>query len=200
MDHVETARLALSMRILMPSISLPPHMNGGGPMTARNNAKALTAMGHDVRIYFPAHETGHDNWDGYEVHRIASPNLYWDYRKPQPKWKKLAWHALENHNPWAAAAARRQIEDFKPDLVFTCSIENVNVVTWQAAQRAGVKSIHQAFSTYLLCWKSSMMRADGAMCAGQCGSCRNTSIGKRFHSQYPQGLVGDSNFIFISHI
>ena len=35
------------MRILMPTISFPPYMKGGGPSTAENNARALVEMGHE---------------------------------------------------------------------------------------------------------------------------------------------------------
>ncbi|MEM1365596.1 MAG: glycosyltransferase [Pseudomonadota bacterium] len=186
------------MRILMPCVALPPFLKGGGPTTALLNAKNLVAAGNEVLVVHAADVAERDVVEGVDVQRIPSPNLYWDYRKPQPAYKKLAWHGLENYNPRAERAMSRIIADFKPDIVYTFSTENVNVGTWRAADKAGVPCLHQACSTFLICWKSSMMR-NGKACGGQCTDCYLTSLGKRYLSHLPQGLMGETSFIVEAH-
>ena len=89
------------MRILMPCVALPPFLEGGGPTTALLNAKNLIAAGNEVLVVHAADMTERDVVEGVPVQRIASPNLYWNYREPHPLYKKLAWHGLENYNPRA---------------------------------------------------------------------------------------------------
>ncbi|MEO0495970.1 MAG: glycosyltransferase [Pseudomonadota bacterium] len=186
------------MRILMPCVALPPFLKGGGPTTALLNAKSLIAAGNEVLVVHAADATERDETEGVPVQRIASPNLYWNYREPQPAYKKLAWHGLENYNPRAERIMSEIIEDYQPDLVYTFSTENVNVCTWRAAHRAGVPCVHQACSTFLICWKSSMMRSNKP-CGGQCTDCYLTSLGKRYLSRLPQGLMGETDFIVNVH-
>jgi glycosyltransferase involved in cell wall biosynthesis len=186
------------MKILMPCMALPPFLQGGGPITALNNAKNLTNHGHDVLVVHAADEDESDTVDGVPVRRIKSPNVYWNYREPHAAWKKLLWHGLENYNPRAEKAMSEIIEEFNPDVVVTFSTENVNTGTWRAAHTAGVPCVHQACSSFLICWKASMMR-NGKSCDGQCKDCYLTSLGKRYLSQVPQGLVGETAFIVDAH-
>ncbi|MEO0636520.1 MAG: glycosyltransferase [Pseudomonadota bacterium] len=186
------------MRILMPCVALPPYLKGGGPTTALLNAQNLLAAGNELMVVHAADTDETDEVEGVPVRRIASPNLYWDYRQPHPIYKKLAWHGLENYNPRAERAMSKIIAESKPDLVYTFSTENVNVGTWRAAHKAGVPCVHQACSTFLICWKSSMMR-HGQQCSGQCGDCYLTSLGKRYLSRLPQGLIGETDFIVGTH-
>ncbi|HWJ75773.1 MAG TPA: glycosyltransferase [Kaistia sp.] len=186
------------MRILMAAAAFPPFMDGGGPVSAMLVARLLLGAGHDLLVINVADEAKDEVLDGVPVRRIETLNLYWNYRVPRPAWKKAAWHALENFNPRAFLAMRREIARFKPDLVLTDSIENVNVATWGAARAAGVPVCHILRSTFLLCWKGSMMRG-GENCAGACGSCKATSIGKKAMSRLVDGVVGETDFIIARH-
>lgn len=186
------------MRILMAAAAFPPFMDGGGPVSAMLVAKLLTGAGHELRVLNVADEAKDEVFDGISVRRLSTLNLYWNYRVPRPAWKKAAWHALENFNPRAYAAMRLEIRDFSPDLVLTDSIENVNVATWAAARAAGIPVCHILRSTFLLCWKGSMMKGD-RNCAGACTSCKATSIGKKAMSRFVDGVVGETDFIIARH-
>jgi glycosyltransferase involved in cell wall biosynthesis len=186
------------MRILMAAAAFPPFMDGGGPVSAMLVAKLLAGAGHELRVLNVADEAKDEVFDGIPVRRLETLNLYWNYRVPRPAWKKAAWHVLENFNPRAYAAMRREIRDFAPDLVLTDSIENVNVATWGAARAAGVPICHILRSTFLLCWKGSMMKGD-RNCAGACTSCKATSIGKKAMSRFVDGVVGETDFIIARH-
>lgn len=187
------------MRILMAAAAFPPFIDGGGPISALLVAKLLAGAGHELLVVNVADEARDEVFDGIHVRRLETLNLYWNYRVPRPAWKKLGWHALENFNPRAFLAMRREIARYNPDLVLTDSIENVNVATWGAARAAGVPVCHILRSTFLLCWKGSMMKG-GENCAGACGSCRATSIGKKAMSRFVDGVVGETDFIIARHV
>jgi glycosyltransferase involved in cell wall biosynthesis len=187
------------MRILMACAAFPPFIDGGGPISAMIVAKLLLAAGHDVQVVNVAGEDKHEIFEGVPVHRLRSLNVDWNYRLPRPAWKKLAWHALENFNPRAFFAMRREIRRTRPDIVLTDSIENVNVATWAAAKSLGVPVCHILRSTFLLCWKGSMWR-NGDNCARACGSCRATSYGKKLTSRFVDAVVGETDFIVARHL
>ena len=187
------------MRILMAAAAFPPFIDGGGPISALLVARLLLGAGHELLVVNIADDARDEVFDGVPVRRIETLNLYWNYRVPRPAWKKAAWHALENFNPRAYFAMRREIARFKPDLVLTDSIENINVATWGAARSLGVPVCHILRSTFLLCWKGSMMRG-GANCVGACASCKATSIGKKAMSRFVDGVVGETDFIIRRHV
>lgn len=187
------------MRILLAAAAFPPFLDGGGPVSTLQIAKLLQGAGNEVLVVNVADEARDEVVEGIHVRRLKTLNLYWNYRVPRPAWKKLIWHALENFNPRAFLAMRREIAAFKPDIVLTVSIENINVATWGAARVAGVPVCHVTYSTFLLCWKGSMMRGE-RNCVGACSSCKATSIGKRFMSRFVDGVVGESDFILRRHL
>ena len=187
------------MRILMACAAFPPFMDGGGPISAMAVAKLLIAAGHAVEVVNVSGEDKREVYEGVPVRRLPSLNIDWNYRLPRPAWKKLAWHALENFNPRAFAAMRREIRRVKPDLVLTDSIENVNVATWGAAKSLGVPTCHILRSTFLLCWKGSMRRGD-TNCGRACGSCQATSLGKKAMSRFVDAVIGETDFILGRHL
>lgn len=186
------------MRILMACAAFPPFIDGGGPISAMIVAKLLLGLGHEVTVVNVADEARHEIYDGVPVRRLASLNIDWNYRLPRPGWKKLVWHALENFNPRAFFAMRREIRELKPDLVLTDSIENINVASWAAAKSCGVPVAHIVRSAFLLCWNGSMSRG-GANCDGACGSCKATSYGKKLSSRFVDAVIGETDFILDRH-
>ncbi|WP_417688214.1 glycosyltransferase [Roseibium sp.] len=187
------------MRILMPCAAFPPFIDGGGPVSSMMLAKMLIGEGHDVRVVHVSDEDRHETYEGIPVHRIKSLNLYWNYYEPRPTWQKMLWHALENGNPRAFFAMSREIADFKPDLVLTVSIENINVATWAAAKAAGVPVAHTVFSSFMMCW-NGVMQKNGEDCQGQCRGCRVTSFGRRQLSRLVDTLIGESHDIIQRHL
>ena len=187
------------MRILMPCAAFPPFADGGGPVSSLLLAKMLVAAGHEVRVVNVADEERHETFEGVPVHRIPSLNIYWDYYTPRPVWKKLVWHALENGNPRAFLAMRREIADFRPDIMLTVSIENINVASWAAARAAGIPVAHTIFSAFMMCWNGVMQR-DGENCRTQCASCYAGSFGRRQFSRLVDTVIGESRDIVQRHI
>ena len=162
-------------------------------------AKLLIAAGHEVEVVNVSGEDRHEIFDGVPVRRLKSLNIDWNYRLPRPGWKKALWHALENFNPRAYFVMRREMKRFRPDLVLTDSIENVNVATWAAAKSLGLPTVHILRSAFLLCWKASMRKGDDN-CGRACGSCQATSWGKKLSSRFVDAVVGETNFIVGRHL
>ncbi len=187
------------MRILMPCAAFPPVIDGGGPISALMLAKMLVSEGHEVRVVHVCDRDALEVYEGISVHRIPSLNLYYDYYQARPAWKKAVWHLLENGNPRAYVAMRREIREFAPDLVLTVSIENINVATWAAARSLGVPVAHTLHSAFLMCWKGVMHR-NGRNCERQCRSCRLTSVGKRQFSRLVDTVIGESNDVIKRHL
>jgi glycosyltransferase involved in cell wall biosynthesis len=187
------------MRILMACAAFPPFIDGGGPISALMIAKLLRQSGHDLEVVNVADREAREVYEGIQVQRISTLNIDWNYRLPRPWWKKLLWHALENFNPRAFVVMRRHIRRFRPDIVLTDSIENINVATWVAARSCGVPVAHILRSAFLLCWKGSMHRASGN-CGDVCTSCRCASIGKKLSSRFVNAVVGETKFIVNRHL
>lgn len=187
------------MRILMPCAAFPPFADGGGPVSSLLLAKMLVAAGHEVRVVNVGDDDRHETYEGVPVHRIPSLNIYWNYYTPRPAWKKLVWHALENGNPRAFLAMRREIADFRPDIMLTVSIENTNVASWAAARAAGIPVAHTIFSAFMMCWNGVMQR-EGENCRSQCVRCYAGSFGRRQFSRLVDAVIGESRDIVQRHL
>ncbi|KQV84249.1 glycosyltransferase [Rhizobium sp. Root1220] len=187
------------MRILMACAAFPPFIDGGGPISAMMVAKLLLADGHDLEVINVSGEDKREIYDGVPVRRLPSLNIDWNYRLPRPAWKKFLWHALENFNPRAFVIMRREIRRFKPDIVLTDSIENINVATWAAARSCSVPVCHILRSAFLICWKASMRRGNDN-CVRACSSCQTSSYGKKLLSRYVDAVIGETDFIISRHL
>jgi glycosyltransferase involved in cell wall biosynthesis len=186
------------MRILLACAAYPPQGKGGGPAASESIARALRARGHDVHVITVADEETHEVRDGIDIRTMRSLNVYWNYWKRNPLYKKLAWHALENGNPRALLRMRAAIAGIRPDIVVTISCENINVATWLAARMLGIPTAHVVQSHFLLCWRGSMFH-DGRNCDIQCRACRYSSAGKRLLSHLVDGVIAESRHMLDRH-
>ncbi len=187
------------MRILMACAAFPPFIDGGGPISALMVAKLLQQSGHDLEVVNVADRREREVYEGVPIQRLSTLNIDWNYRLPRPAWKRAIWHLLENFNPRAFVVMRREIRRFRPDIVVTDSIENINVATWLAARSCGVLVCHILRSTFLLCWKGSMRNSSGN-CGTACGSCQATSVGKKIMSRFVDAVIGETQFIINKHL
>lgn len=186
------------MRIHLICAAFPPFGRGGGPVSSELIARALVAAGHKVEVLTVSEEPYEDHRAGYRVLSLGSPNIYANYWRHNPTWKKLIWHLLENFNPVAFVRVCRRIRQFRPDLVMTVSVENINVATWAAAKLCGSPVIHVIHSYFLLCWRGSMY-SNGRNCEKPCMSCRLLSSGRRLASKCVNAIVGETSFVISAH-
>lgn len=187
------------MRIHLICAAFPPFGKGGGPVSSELIARGLAACGHEVEVLTVSEQPYEDGTGQYRVRSLGSPNVYANIWRQNPTWKKLVWHLLENFNPLAFVRVRRRIKQFRPDLVMTVSIENVNVATWVAAKSVGLPVVHVIHSYFVLCWRGAMYHGR-RNCEGYCLSCRTTSLGKRLAARCVDAIVGESSFVNAVHL
>lgn len=187
------------MRILCVAAAYPPHGKGGGPKGSETIVKALFSRGHTVRVVTVADDESFEVRDGVQIRTLGSLNLYWNYwKKDRSAVAKLLWHALENFNPRALLRMRREIAEFRPDIVLTISIENVNVATWVAAWMMGCPPVHAIQSYFLTCWRGTMF-SNGKNCEQPCLKCRVASLGKKFCSQVVDAVIAEASHTLSLH-
>ncbi|MBB5609739.1 MULTISPECIES: glycosyltransferase [unclassified Janthinobacterium] len=163
-------------------------------------ASGLLSQGHDVRVVTVGDAAGVEQYKGVEVHIMRSPNVYWDYFfTKRSAALKMVWHVLENFNPRAYIRLRPHLKAFQPDVVMTVSIENTNVATWLLARMHKVPVVHVIQSYFLACWRGGLFK-NGSNCAGQCGSCKVLSVGKKPLSQLVDGVFGETRFVVDQHL
>lgn len=163
-------------------------------------ASGLLSQGHDVRVVTVGDADGVEQYKGVDVHIMRSPNVYWDYFfTKRSAALKMVWHVLENFNPRAYSRLRPHVKAFQPDVVMTVSIENTNVATWLLARMHKVPVVHVIQSYFLACWRGGLFK-NGSNCAGQCGSCKVLSVGKKPLSQLVDGVFGETRFVVDQHL
>jgi glycosyltransferase involved in cell wall biosynthesis len=188
------------MKILIACAAFPPRGKGGGPTGSFMIASGLIAQGHDVMVVTIGDKSNIEEYKGIQVHVIKSPNVYWDYFfTKRSAFLKLIWHTLENFNPIAYFRLRPYIKSFSPDLVLTVSIENINTATWLLARLHTIPVAHVIQSYFLACWRGGFFK-NGKNCAGQCGSCKVMSTGKKPMSSLVNGVFGETNFVLQEHL
>ena len=176
----------------------PPYVKGGGSKGSENIAKALSDRGHTVQVITVADKAKLEIRDGTEVKTLSTLNIYWNYWVQQATLAKLVWHALENFNPRALLRMRREMAEFRPDIVVTISIENVNVATWVAAWSLGCPRVHVIQSFFLMCWRGTMF-LNNKNCERPCLQCRMASIGKKVCSQLVDGVTAEASHTLSAH-
>jgi glycosyltransferase involved in cell wall biosynthesis len=177
----------------------PPDVKGGGEISTQLLAEMLTAAGCAVHVLTCGNEERAELVNGIAVQRIASPNLYWDFRTRPTRMKRLGWHLLDNENP----RARRRVRDFlartNADIAITSTIENFGGGAWSAAADAGVPCVHVLRSYYPFCYRGNAVRG-GTNCDGACLDCAALSFGRRRASQRVNGIVGISRYVLQRHL
>jgi glycosyltransferase involved in cell wall biosynthesis len=186
------------MRILCAAASYPPYVKGGGSKASEAIVKALRDRGHTVRVIVVADHEGLEVREGVEVKTLKTLNVYWNYWVEQSAVAKLVWHALENLNPRALLRMRREMVAFRPDIVVTISIENINVATWVAAWTLRCPSLHVIHSYFMMCWRGTMF-AKCRNCERRCLQCRVSSIGKKICSQFVDGVTAEAEHSLAMH-
>jgi len=187
------------VRVHLICAAFPPFGKGGGPVASELIARALVLAGHEVEVLTVSETPYEDNRGAYWVRSIGSPNIYANYWRPNAPWKKLIWHVLENFNPVALIRVWNRLRRFRPDLVMTVSVENINVATWVAAKLRGLPLVHVLQSYFIICWRGSLYR-NNANCDKICASCRLLSFGKKLSAKCVDAVVGETHFVISAHI
>ncbi len=156
------------MRILICSNAYPPHFVGGAELMAHEQAKALSCLGHDIRVfagdpdsYGNRYERTDDVYEGIAVHRIAT--LPEDY---SPEFLNFLHPRVDTH-------FREILHDFNPDIVHCHNLTGLSVKLPVIATQHGARSICTLHDFWGFCLRNTAIRWDGKTCddISQCRSC-----------------------------
>lgn len=156
------------MRILICSNAYPPHFIGGAELMAHEQAKSLSRLGHEVRVFAgelgssrPRHARMDDVHDGLSVHRVATvPEDY------SPEFLNFLHPVVDDH--FSAV-----LREFAPDIVHCHNLLGLSAKLPILARRHGARTICTLHDFWGFCLRNTAIRADGRPCddTSQCRSC-----------------------------
>jgi glycosyltransferase involved in cell wall biosynthesis len=154
------------VRILMLSSLWPPEVLGGAEVYAGELAARLRARGHDVGVVTA----------GADGAGVVASLPGWPYRldqfAAQPAWKRAVFHTVDVANPAALRTVRRAVDEFRPDVVHSHSIQGMSALPLRISSARPVAHVHTIHDYWLVCQRASMTDRDGRSCTEQCRPCR----------------------------
>jgi len=188
------------MKLLLGCAAYPPDIIGGGEISTQNLAEALVRDGVDVTVVTVAASVQRNNVNGVDIVRLAPLNVYWSGSPARrPLLKKALWHLVEGYNVSVARRLRQVLDEVKPDIFHTSTIEDLSPYSWKVATERGIPVVHTLRSYTLMCPRGTMFKRD-RNCVGQCAMCREVSRPKRILSRYVNEVVGNSRAILEQHL
>lgn len=150
----------------------PPDVLGGAEAYAAELAQQLRQRGHEVMAVTR----------GVQGDDVAASVPAWPYRLEswagQPRWRRLAFHGVDQWNPGTASAVRRAVDLFHPTVVHSHSVTGMSVTALTTPSRTRVPHVHTLHDYWLLCQRSSLVRADGGACESRCAGCTVVSAAR----------------------
>ncbi len=170
------------MKIAIVSSLFPPYAIGGAEYLAAQLAGALDRLGHQVDVISTCgrSQLGGQPYraeirDGIRVWRVAPRNVYWSYDKQRDRPGRLArtcWHAVDMWNPSIFLPLRKVLDQIRPDVINTHTIDGFSPAVWQVAHSYTPAIAHTLHDYHLICPRAIMRHRDGTMCENLCGFCR----------------------------
>ncbi|ADW75185.1 glycosyl transferase group 1 [Rahnella aceris] len=186
-------------RILVACRGYYPDVAGGGEISTKYLSEQLSNIGHEVEVLAVSDSDYKDKINNITVNRLKHSNLYWSMKnKGISKSKKIAWHIVDSNNVFFAKKIIKVLDEFKPDILITSTIEDVSSLVWKIAKKKGIRVIHILRSYSLLCTNANMYKEDN--CGSQCVVCKGMTLLKRANSKYVDDVVGISDFVLNEHI
>ena len=191
------------MKILIVNVLYPPHKIGGAEKSVSLLAEALVRAGDTVVVAtlddVPAPVVEMKN--GVTVHRLPIDNIYWPYdpdAAPQPRLKRLQWHA---RNRWNRAAARRigaLLDAERPDVVHCNVITGFSASIWREVKRRGLPLVQTLRDYGVMCTRSALFK-NGRNCDTRCLECRVLTAPAKRESATVDQLVSNSDYVIRRH-
>jgi glycosyltransferase involved in cell wall biosynthesis len=167
------------MRVLICSNAYPPNFVGGAELMAHEQAKALAAIGHDVRVFAGdpgssrhRHSRMNGHYEGIPVCRIATtPEDY------SPEFLNFLHPVIDDH-------FKEILQDFRPDIVHCHNLMGLSAKIPLIARKNGIGSVCTLHDFWGFCLRNTAIRTDGMSCddTTQCRSCLpRIHDGRRLH-------------------
>jgi glycosyltransferase involved in cell wall biosynthesis len=174
----------------------PPAVLGGAEVYAEELSRRLQHRGHDLGVVTLGVE-------GDDVVASVPP---WPYRldqfASQPPWKRAVFHAGDIANVRALRTVLDAVDQFRPDVVHSHSIQGMSALPLGISSRRDVGHVHTIHDYWLVCQRASMTNREGVSCPQQCTPCRAvTAVHRReLHGRGPQVVLCVSEATAREHV
>lgn len=167
------------MKILTVLSAFPPHVYGGGEISAINLSRWLAKRGNEVAVITTADkdepEIHGELMDGLRVWRLRFPHpyTYWNHTKVS-KWLKPLWYLYDHFHPRNRRLMAEVLDAFQPDCV---QVHVVTGIGYNALREVGNRNIPMVYFLHdlnLACMWGGMFK-NGKTCEKQCAKCKLVS-------------------------
>lgn len=190
------------MKIAFISGLYPPAVIGGAEIILQNLVEGIRAQGHEVLVLTTKEEGEVDRElvNGVPVIRVPIRNIYWHGHRERPGVVKRAiWHAVDSANFSMLSAARKILQEERPDALNVHVIEGWSAGVLEVGKSLGIPTVQVLHSRNFICPNSNMFR-NGRACKTQCLSCKILRIRHRSISNSADAVVGVSQFVLDRHL
>lgn len=186
------------MRILHLNELYPPLVLGGAERSVAMLAEAQVREGHEVFVACTTPgDFAEEQRNGVTVFRIPHSTAFWSEEWPRHSGLKRLWRkASMPFNRGQRTLFGRLLQQVRPDIVHTHSMNDVSTGAWVEVKRQGYPLVHTLRNYDLLCANGAMYH-DGAPCGVR---CQLLSIAKQRHHRCIDGVVGISSEVLRLHV
>ena len=155
----------MKRRVLMVSSLWPPSVLGGAELYAHDLTGRLRDRGWDIGSVTC-------DVEGPDVVRAVPRFPYRvDEFESQSPARRVAFHVADLYRVRTARDLRRAIAEFDPDVIHSHAVAGLSTAALTTPSALGVAHVHTAHDYWLLCRRSTMVRADGTFCQQLCTTC-----------------------------
>ena len=189
------------MKILLINTFYYPNLKGGAEISIQILAETLVKNGIDVVVVTtsPKEFSGVKFLNDVKVYYIGIKNLYWPFNHRKNEMVRILWHTIDSFNPFMKTELGKIIQKEKPNIVHTNNLSGFSVSVWQIIKKFRLPLVHTIRDYYLLCHLSTMYR-NGNNCKFQCLRCRIYSKSKKYMSNFPDSVIGISQYVLDHHL
>lgn len=189
------------MRIALFSALYPtprhPKIVGGAEVFARQLAEALVAGGDEVMVLCNSLEGKRESEfvNGVRIEFIPVRNLFPPFQERQNPAARMLWHVIDD---WGRAHPDigKLLEDFRPDIVNSNTINGLTADIWRVAKRQKIPAVHTLHDYYLTCPRCSRFHGENS-----CGiACTTLTTGRRRRANKIDAVVSVSQRTLDLHL
>ncbi len=173
----------------MVSSLWPPHVLGGAELYASALAARLRRQDHEVSVVTLGVEAD-------DVTRAVPPPVYrLDQYTEHGALDRARFHATDLYSARARRALVDAIRETRPDVVHTHVVSGLSTAALTTPSAHGVPHVHTVHDYWLLCRRTTLVRANGEACTTRCASCVAWSGARSalLHRHHPSLLLVGSH-------
>ncbi len=159
-------------RVLICSNLFPPHTLGGAELVAYQQAKALKALGHDVRVFCGRLQGGM-----LRPYRVKTVKGEFRTTCIGLTAKDLSGDQWDFGNPRVTQAFAKVLDEFAPETVHFHNLVGLSVRMIDECVKRDIPTVMTLHDYWGICFKNTMIKNDGRLCTQggfDCLDCRET--------------------------